>query len=161
MKKFIILILFLFCLVFTYSFKPVFYKNFFADSLMLSSGDYSVYCLKIAANLKNVDIIDNGNSFIVKTSLNDAKRVKSEVSQIMGESLSYDSSILGVEKLINLYNIKVVKREQVGNIVSVYGYSNNPNFCNKIEIENNLINVQIAFSNNRVTIGTPIILGDY
>ena len=49
----------------------------------------------------------------------------------------------------------------MGEIYSLYGYSNNENFINAIDIDGEKVNVQLAFNNGTLVIGTPIILGDY
>ena len=102
-----------------------------------------------------------GNGFIVRTHPNNVSYVKSKISNILGESVKFNSSFSKIEKIINLYNIKVIKDEKVGEIYSLYGYSTNSNLTNMISVDGEKTNIQIAFNNNFMVIGTPIILGDY
>ena len=161
MKKFILLVLTLLFIVLTYSFKPVFAGVFNLHGLVYGNAEYSVYCLNLTENLANCTIIKNGNSNIIKTNFNNAKYVKSKVSMVLGESVSFDSFQTSVNKLINYFELKVAKTEKIGDIYCVYGFCENKNFENSVEIEGQKVNIQIAFNNNRITIGTPLILGDY
>lgn len=164
MKKFILLIVFLFLLTFTYSFKPVFYNVFYLHNIVFSDINYSVYCLKVDNSLKNnnqITLIDNGNSFIVKSSINNAKFIKRNSSNFLGESVSFKTSFSCIDKILKLYNISVKFTENVGNIFTYYGYSDDVNFYQNVLIDSEIINVEIAFCNNVLTIGMPIILGDY
>ncbi|MGN1208260.1 MAG: YwmB family TATA-box binding protein [Christensenellales bacterium] len=161
MKKFIILVSFLVLLIFTYSSKPIFADVFLSNKFVYGNAVYSIYCLEISPKIENCSVIENGNSFVVKTNLRNAETAKKLVSNIMGESVYFDGSMLGVEKLIKFFDIEVLKSEQIENFVCLYGFAKNHNFQNSIEIEEGRVNVQIAFSQNKITIGTPIILGDY
>ena len=72
MKKLILLIAFLFLLTLTYSFSPIFNNLFSLHNVVFSDAVYSVYCLDISSSLNSNDIIvlNNGNSFIVKSNIN-------------------------------------------------------------------------------------------
>ncbi len=153
--------IFLFLILFTYSFKPILFDAFSVKNLVFGDIEYSIYCKDIEENIENSTIIDNGNSYIIKTNINNAKNVKGKSNYILGESVRFKSTINGVEKLIKFYDANVVKTECVENIVCVYAFSEKLSTKKFIEIDNQKINLQIAFSNNFLTIGTPIILGDY
>ena len=161
MKKLILLLVFLILLLFTYSFKPVFIDIFNQKNLIFSEIEYTIYCLNVDKNIKNAEVTNIGNGFIVRTHPNNVSYVKSKISNILGESVKINSSFSKIEKIINLYNIKVIKDEKVGEIYSLYGYSTNSNLTNMISVDGEKTNIQIAFNNNFMVIGTPIILGDY
>lgn len=163
MKKLILLIVFLFLLTLTYSFSPLFNNLFSLHNVVFGDAMYSIYCLDVTSNLNSNDIIvlNNGNSFIVKSNINYAEFVKKNSYNILGESVSFKSDLFCVDKIINFYNINVKIKENVNDVITIYGYSENNQFSNKILIDNEPINIQIAFKDNKLTIGTPIILGDY
>ena len=98
---------------------------------------------------------------IIKTDINNAKLVKSKVSNILGESVRFKSTINKANDIIDFYNLKIIKEEKIEDILCIYGYCENNDFNNSILIDNNNVNLQVAFSNGYMTIGTPIILGDY
>ena len=155
------LISFLFLLIFTYSFKPIFFDIFKINNLVFGVEEYYLYCLNVYKEVPNCEIINNGNGYIIKTDVNNAKFVKSSVSNILGESVRFKSTINKVEDVIDYYNLSIIKQEKVDDIVCIYGYSNKNELNNSIIIDNENVNLQIAFNNGYITIGNPIILGDY
>lgn len=161
MKKMFFLISFLFLLIFTYSFKPIFFDIFKINNLVFGVEEYYLYCLNVYKEVPNCEIINNGNGYIIKTDVNNAKFVKSSVSNILGESVRFKSTINKVEDIIDYYNLNIIKQEKVDDIVCIYGYSNKNELNNSIIIDNENVNLQIAFNNGYITIGNPIILGDY
>jgi len=161
MKKFCLLFSFLFLLIFTYSFKPIFKNVFSPHNLVFSDAEYSVYCLDVENDLEDAQIIENGNSFVIKTSINNAQKIKSKASFVMGESVRFKSHYFAVEKLIEYFDLKNIKTEEIGGVKSVIGFSDKENLQNSIDIDGNLVNIQIVFSCDTITIGSPIILGDY
>ena len=162
MKKIIMLVAFLFLLSLTYSFYPVFYKITTLHNVMFSIAEYSVYCLDYCGlNSKDITIVDNGNSYIVKSSINNAKSIKENSYSVLGESIKFKSNLLAIDKILSAYNIKVKIKENINDILIIYGETDNNNFSNSILVDDNVINVQLAFKDNILTIGSPIILGDY
>ncbi|MBE5746090.1 MAG: hypothetical protein E7359_02250 [Clostridiales bacterium] len=161
MKKMFFLFSFLFLLTLTYSFKPVFYDINNFKNINYGEIIYSIYCLDKCENIENCEIINLGNGYIINTSLNNAKVIKSKVTNILGESIKFKSTINKINNIINYYNLNIIKKEKVDNIFCAYGFSNVLAQSNYIKIDNEKINLQIAFSNNYITLGYPIILGDY
>lgn len=161
MKKMCLFISFLILIIFTYSLKPVFFDVFSLENVILGEIEYTFYCLDINNDISNCNIIDNGNSFIVKTKANDFKNVKSNLSNVLGESISFNACKSSIDKVVKFYNVKIENIENVGDIVCLYGYTENSLFERSLNIDGKLINIQIAFSNDKMTIGNPIILGDY
>lgn len=163
MKKLILLIAFLFLLTLTYSFSPIFNNLFSLHNVVFSDAVYSVYCLDISGSLNSNDIIvlNNGNSFIVKSNINYAEFVKKNSFNVLGESVSFKSDLFSIDRIIKFYNIDVKIKENVADIITIYGYSKNNQFTNSVIIDNEPVNIQIAFKDKKLTIGTPIILGDY
>ena len=162
MKKLIIFLAFLFLIALTFSFKPVFYNVSSLHNTIFSNVSYNIYCLNVSKlNLNNAKVINNGNGYIVKTDISSAIYIKQQVSNILGESISFISNKNAIEKIIKFYDIEVLSAEIVDGIEIYYGYSSNSNFTQNILIDGNLINVQIAFKDHFLTMGTPIILGEY
>lgn len=155
------LIISLFLILFTYSFKPAFFDIFKTDSVILGEATYSIYCLSIPSDLQHCDIINNGNGYIINTNINNVKYIKSNISNILGESVRFKTTLNKVDEITKLYNLKIIQEEKIDNIVCVYGYSNSNDLTNSIIIDDKKVNMQIAFNNDFITIGTPIILGDY
>lgn len=162
MKKLIIFLAFLFFITLTFSFQPAFYNVFSLHNTIFGDAKYSIYCLNISSdNFNNATLINNGNGYIIKTDINNALNIKKNVSNILGESVSFVSNKNVINKIIKYYNIKIFKSEKIGEIEVCYGFSNKLNSTQKVNIDENIINIQIAFKENVLTIGTPIILGEY
>ena len=82
------------------------------------------------------------------------------MQDIIGESISFEGYIREVFSLLKYYKATIVKVENLEPaIYSVYASSNY--FKNSIEIDEKRVNLQIVYNAGRVTLGTPIILGDY
>lgn len=161
MKKFIMLFVFLFLLISTYSLKPIFYEISKINNVIFGESLYCYYCLGVNENISSyAEIIDNGNSYIVKTTINNKRIVKENISEILGESIKIKTPKTTILKIINYYNINEVKEENVGDIYSFYGYSKNI-FQNYVFIDEKPVNIQLAYSDGYLTIGNPIILGEY
>jgi len=161
MKKFCLLLSFLFLLLFTYSFKPIFNDIFKQNDLIFGSLEYSIYCLNAETSIEGCTVLNIGNGYIIKTDVNNASLAKRKTSNILGESVRFNSSFNKIEKIKNLYNIQIIKEEKLDGIYSLYGFTLNADFTNSIYVDNQLVNIQIAFNNGTMVIGTPIILGDY
>lgn len=155
------LIISLILILFTYSFKPDFFDVFKTNSVIFTEATYSIYCLNIPSDLQYCDIINNGNGYIINTNINNVKYIKSKISNILGESVRFKTTLNKINEVIKLYNLNIIQEEKIDNIVCVYGYSNSNDLTNSIIIDNKKVNMQIAFYNDFITIGTPIILGDY
>lgn len=162
MKKFLIFLSFLALLPFSFSFKPEFLELTQIHQVIFSNIDYCVYSLGVVhSNQKSYTIIDNGSSVILKGDINYAKKMKENAKDIMGESITFRGLKSGVKSILNFYNLKQLKYEEFDNIISIYGYSDKLCSKNNIIIDNNKVNMQIVFNDGFITVGTPIILGEY
>lgn len=106
-------------------------------------------------------VIDNaGLGSIVNTTAGKVNKIKHKLENVVGESMTFDAQIKEVFCLLRFYRAKIVKTEQIdAGFYSVYANSNY--FKNAILIDNKKVNLQICYNKGKITIGTPIILGDY
>ncbi|MCK9574466.1 MAG: YwmB family TATA-box binding protein [Clostridia bacterium] len=130
----------------------------------LSNGTYNAYVTNFvkaetAENTENINYIQIADGGIIVCELQSMQKVKSYNYHILGESLSFYGNLDEFYNIIKIYRIKIIKTEQVGEILTIYGFSFA--FNKHISIDNKKINVQIAINNNLITVGTPIILGSY
>lgn len=136
---------------------PSFYniKNCYANA------NYSFYVaddIKFSNNYTEIENAGLGN--IVTCNAQICNIVKKDLSNIVGESITFEGTTRDVINLLDIYNASVVKTEHINeDILCVYASTSK--FKNSILIDNQKINLQIAYSNGRVTMGTPIILGSY
>lgn len=161
MKKFILLLCFLILILCTYSFKPNFIKTFKENDLIFGDIQYSIYCLSVDDYIPHSEVLNIGNGFIVRTKPENASYVKSKVSNILGESIKFSTTFAKIENIIKLYDVEILKEEKIGDIYTLYGYSKSQDFNKSIKIDEENVNIQIAFNQGVLVMGTPIILGDY
>lgn len=135
--------------------------DFFALRGTTSAGLYSFYVTGSVPIMEENIVINNaGLGNIVRCDINASQRVKNKLKGIVGESVTFEGNIKKVFDCLRFYHASIVKTEHLeGEIYSVYASSNA--FQNSIIIDNKKINLQICFSKGIITIGSPIILGDY
>ena len=126
-----------------------------------AASTYSFYVTGQVAFEQDYYVINNaGLGSIVNCDAKDSRRVKQNLQNIMGESISFEGVIREVFTLLKFYKATIVNVENLdGAIYSVYASSNY--FKNSIVIDNKRVNLQICYNAGKITIGTPIILGDY
>ncbi|MDD2227422.1 MAG: hypothetical protein PHH71_02455 [Clostridia bacterium] len=119
------------------------------------------YCKGYSDEIKKLDsdvsIINNGEEFIVKTMANNAENIKNYLTDCFGYCIKIEGAKQDIEHLLD--KIQVAKTEIVDGIEILYGYMYG--FLFSTFIDGKKVNVQIAFNDNTVTIGSPIILGSY
>lgn len=162
MKKFLIFLFFLTLLPFTFSFKPVLLDIATLDGVIFSNIEYCVYSLG-ANDTENInyDIIDNGSNIIFRGDINFAKEMKKNAKDIMGESICFKSLKSKVTLISNFYKLEILQSEEFDDIISLYGYSDKLGSQKSIIIDGKEVNMQIVFNDGYITVGTPIILGEY
>ena len=111
------------------------------------------------ALLTDAEVIQNGNSYIVKCGINNCNKIKRQLEDIAGESISFFAELSDLYKSVDLLNASVVFCEETNGIVVLYAFTQN--IKNYVRVNGELVNLQLAYKNNTVTIGTPLILGSY
>ena len=121
---------------------------------------YFFYTKKLDYQIQNANIVSNGNSSIVVCSLQNVRDVKSNLSDIYGESvriLNYSDATL--KYITKKYEDKLVKTEETKDYKYMLCFD--ASLPQYVTIENSKVNVQIAISNNEIDIGYPLILNGY
>lgn len=119
----------------------------------------NVFYVSNCSQIENAKLTKCGNAIFVESEIDYCKQIKSQLSNINGQSVSFCGNEQLYNMLIsNLFN-NIVLSEQVSNVKCCYGYNNKLN--NNINIDGQTINIQIAINQNKITIGTPVILGSY
>ena len=78
---------------------------------------------------------------------------------VVGESFSFNGSKNDINIIIKKLKIEILSKQDLDNIIVIEGYS--PLINKSIYINNENINIQIAFNNNKITVGYPLILGSF
>lgn len=125
------------------------------------SGSYTFFVKGDVENLERVSVIQNGDEKIVTCEIERADEIKKEIKgAIRGESFSISGGKEKFDEIASLMSAKVVKKGYVGEIFCAYLYAPSLN-SECLELFNTKVNLQIAVSGNTVTVGCPIILGEY
>jgi len=153
MKKFILLSTFLICLVVLnspYSLSAL-SKNY--------DGTHTFYCSQQAFK-GEAQTTKNGNGYLISVDTHTAEAFEKTLnSKYQGESFCFFGSKNDLNQVLKKLNAKVVKKEVFDDLFVVYGFS--PKLKNYILMESQKVNVQIALNKNKITVGTPLILGSF
>ncbi len=123
----------------------------------MDSATLYIHCMDYWGDNK---VIVNGASKIVVCSVALMPDTIKQCSTIKGIDLQYNAtSIAEVDNIVERLKVQVYSQDRLQNIVTLYGYS--PMVRGGIVVDNNLVNIQIAYSNGVLTIGSPIILGSF
>ncbi len=128
---------------------------------MKNDAEYIFHTLSIPSEVEQSDvkIVQNGNGYIIKCNQSVAKKIKPLLT-IQGESVRFKvDSKQEVMKIIDGLNVDTVMLENIDGIYTFYGY--NKMKSNLVYINNQKVNIELAYKDGIVTIGLPIILGDY
>lgn len=131
--------------------------NFFATNF---EGKYVFYTSQIL-NDENVSVEKSGMGYVLTCSTKYATKIKSKlnINLIKGESFSFLGVKSEVENLIKRFNIKVLNKEVLDEILVIDGYSSK--FGESVCTSCGNVNIQIAFNKGTITVGTPLILGSF
>lgn len=120
-------------------------------------GDYSFYTKSFYKD-ENCTTIQNGNIYIISCKASYADILKSKLVDIIGESVTmpYDCTDI-VQFAKNVGDVYFC--QMLEGICVAEGFSQN--FTGGVLKQNKKINFQIAYDGERMTIGTPMILGGF
>ena len=82
-----------------------------------------------------------------------------DVFFVRGQSVAFENAELEIESLLQEYAAQTLVMETVGNVTSYYCYS--PVFGAGVSVNGYEVNLHIAKSGTRYTLGTPIIFGGF
>lgn len=154
MKKFFALFLIFFCLLFV--------KSPFSLSTLSQNYDatHTFYSTQKVED-ENMSVIKNGNGFLISTNSQNAAKIKKKMqaSNLQGESFCFDGSHAKVFEILYRANAKILFEEHFENFHIIYAHTKK--IHKFVLINSEKINLQIAYKNEKITVGTPLILGSY
>lgn len=122
--------------------------------------NYYFYTSKLNFEIKNAQIVSNGNASIVVCDAKESKNVKSQLTNIYGESVrisNYSQNTL--MQIFDKYSSKVLKTETIDNYDIYLGYDDR--MTSFVIVDDNKINFQIAITRDEINIGYPLILNGF
>ena len=113
-----------------------------------------VYCQQTTEQAVSV-----GFGCIVKCSPSELSSVIANCTGVDGVSVSFKATEAQFYNIAEKCGFTFCKEEQFAGLTTICGYS--PKFCGGVVLDGNKINLQIAYSNGTVHIGSPLILGSF
>ena len=121
---------------------------------------YFYYVCAKDLKLENVTVTTCGEQSIVECKPYQAKNIKNQLGQILGESVrikNCNNNTIG--NILNKYIDMVLYEENIDDYRLIYCYDKA--LSNSVFLENQKVNIQIAIKNNEVNIGYPLILNGF
>ena len=114
----------------------------------------TIYCRST-----DVESIDMGNGKIVRCSVANFDRVLARCSGVDGFSVCFEGTAKDVDRVSRLFDLKVTSTLNLDGLQIVCG--NSAKLKGGVNLDGDMVNMQIAFKDGVVTVGSPLILGDY
>ena len=136
--------------------------DFIKSASMPKDAVYSIYVSKdFVPNVEGVSCVKNGSINIVSCNAKQADKLYSSFDKesIVGQSFKFESIYQEFLDYLAGLDVKVVSTENFDNITSVYCYSDK--IVDGIYLSSGKVNLQIAYSNGYVTVGSPVIIGSF
>lgn len=131
--------------------------DFLGDLLDRQDAIYSIYSSKEMDS--KLDCTNLGVGYILSGDKQEAKKVfKNLLGGLYGQSVSFDGTKEGFDRLQAILNVKPIIKEKFDNISCVYGVGD---FGAKVSVGGKKVNIQMVYRDGKITIGCPIILGSY
>jgi len=129
-------------------------------SYVRADSDVSFFLLTKANQLPRFcSQVDLGCGAVIKCKGAVASETAKLLDSITGISFTFSGGDKEIDDFLKRVDAVVLNYESVGSITSCFAYSRK--LKNGIRVDGNLVNIQIARNDNTITIGSPIILGEY
>lgn len=114
----------------------------------------NIYCRKT-----DCDSVDTGLGHQVTCSVDDFKATLASCRNVDGYSVTFCGSVDEVFDILNRLQATAISCQQLNDLYVVCAYSRH--LRGGVTLDGKQVNVQIAYRNNTVTVGYPLILGSY
>lgn len=120
----------------------------------LSDATCQVFCRE--TSLEHIDI---GFGKIVNCNGIELLGVLQSCDGVDGVSVTWQAKKQHVSAFLRKFDVKIHTQQTMDGLTVICGYSSK--VCDYIYVDGNKTNVQIAFDGTTLTVGSPLILGDY
>ena len=128
------------------------FDSYVAD--ISQDGIIYIYCR--ATELESIDM---GNGKIVECNAADFSTVLSKCQGVDGVSVRFNGTLSDVTRVVDMFGLTVVSSYELDGLYVTCGKSDKIAPC--VIIDGNVVNLQIAYKDGVVTVGSPLILGSY
>lgn len=119
-----------------------------------TSATVSIYCRS-----SDMDCIDVGSGKIVQCSVADFNNVLAHCKDVDGFSASFNGTVQDVMQIVKQFDLKVTSTLDLDGLLVVCG--NSKKLTGGVTLDGQRVNLQIAYKDGTVTVGSPLILGEY
>ena len=126
----------------------VYIKDISADATV------SIYCRETGVNG-----IDIGSGKIVQCSVTELSKTLARCKDVDGFSVCFEGTSYDVDRILQLFEIDVTSTYDICGLQIVCG--NSSKLKGGVVLDGVTVNLQIAFKDGTVTVGSPLILGSY
>ena len=106
-----------------------------------------------------LDAVDMGNGYKVECSSADFTQTLAKCHSVDGLSVSFAASPDDVAKLVRFFNLQVSSRYKENGLLVICGKS--AKIASGVTVGGETVNLQIAYKDGVVHLGSPLLLGDY
>lgn len=78
---------------------------------------------------------------------------------ILGMAVTYKHDKVSTQQILDSLQAKVIKTQKLDNVITYYAYSGL--LGGGVEIDNQKVNIQIAYTAQGIKVATPLIMGSY
>ena len=114
----------------------------------------SIYCRST-----DMDCIDIGSGKIVQCNVSDLNYALARCKDVDGFSVSFGGTEADIERIVTQFDVKVTSTLNLDGLYVVCG--NSARLTGGVVLDGNAVNLQIAYKDGIVTVGSPLILGSY
>ena len=103
--------------------------------------------------------VNNGNEFIYETKFSNVYKLINSLNTYSGITVESLNTNFSINHFLNNFNYKIVERIEHDNFIELLLYSKN--IAGAKNVNGTLVNTQIAIYENRVVVGSPLILQSF
>ena len=107
----------------------------------------------------DLDAVDMGSGYKAECSSADFVQTVAQCRNVDGVSISFEGCLDDVAKFVRFFNLQVSSSYKQDGLYVVCG--NSAKIVGGVAVGSDLVNLQIAYDNGVVHVGSPLILGDY
>ena len=113
----------------------------------------------ISCRQTDLDSVDTGFGVQVQCLASDFSATAAKCQNVDGVSVSFDGCYEDVLALIKFFKLQVSSEFEQGGLYAVSGKSSK--ISGGVTVDGKVVNLQIAYKDGLVHLGSPLILGDY
>lgn len=107
----------------------------------------------------DVDAVDMGNAYKVQCASAEFAQTVAHCHDVDGVSVTFDGCYDDVANIIRFFNLQLTSRYEQDGLLVLCG--NSAKIAGGALLDNEIVNLQIAYKDGVVHVGSPLLLGDY